>query len=467
VALIALYQDWVPFLSAIAFVALDHGLIGTLYPTWVYNHPAAIANPWLWAGAHAGLVLAEAIILIVAWKASEQNRARADLVLSAAGEGIVGVDRAGRVTFANAAASEMLGRKADALVDAPIAQVLAARMGAGDLPDVGGPHGGVAASASRGQLVLGSADDAVPIDWSLNPIFERRAAVGAVLTLSDASDRVQAERELSSRIQQMRELERLKEMDAFKTVFINTAAHELHTPLTPLRLNVFALKEGHRGELSADQRSTVDVLDRNVERLTKLVEDVLNVARLQANRFAISKQRMDLGASVAESVASFQESCRHAGLRLETNIARDVFVEADARRFAQVVYNLLDNAIKFTTRGGLVRVEVLFEGGDAVLRVVDTGFGLRAADIPKLFHPFSQLDALIDRTRAGSGLGLYICRGIVELHGGTISCNSEGPGKGSTFTVRLPPADSAPQTEQAVANHKSALPNPVLINGGV
>lgn len=454
VALIALYQDWFPFLLAIGFVALDHGLIGTLAPTWVYNHPAAIANPWLWAVIHAALVLGEAMMLVILWKANEESRARTDLVLASAGEGILGMDATGRVSFANPAATRMLGVPAAALVGAPLGQVLGAAGDSGGASASGvlrfaspaGPRGG------RGQIVLKRNGADLPIDWTLNPVLERGLTRGSVLTLADASERMRAEEEHTQRIHQLGEIEHLKEMDRFKTMFINTAAHELHTPLTPLRLHVFALKEGHKGVLSAEQRTTVDVLDRNVERLSGLVEDVLNAARLQANKMVLERRAVDLSEVLRASATSYQESAKGAGVRLESQVDPGLSVSGDASRLGQVVDNLLDNAVKFTPRGGSVRVEANRSGGGVVVRVADTGVGLPKGEIGKLFQPFTQAHSPMERTRAGSGLGLFICRGIVELHGGRIDCKSEGPGKGSTFSFYLPTlASSAPVAAPAAA----------------
>lgn len=440
VALIALYQDWVPFLLAIAFVALDHGIIGTLAPQWVYNHPAAIASPWTWGVIHATLVLAECTILIALWKSSEDATARTDLVLDAAGEGIVGLDRAGNVTFANPAAGRMLGQKVEHLLGHPFEWAL---MKASD----GKPDLGVAALRSaetEGTLAgRGTAwfmHDGVrkPVDWTMNPILDHGTPVGNVLTISDATERLRAEDEHTRRIRQFSEIERLKELDRFKSLFINTAAHELHTPLTPLRLNVYALKEGHRGALTDAQRDTIEVLDRNVERLSHLVDDVLNVARLQANTMTIQKEQTPLHDIVAQAVESFAEPARAAGIDLRTRLETDLIASADARRLSQVLYNLLDNAIKFTPAGGTIHIEAVREAGAALIRVRDTGTGIDPAEIGNLFRPFSQAHSHMERTRAGSGLGLYICKGIVDLHGGRIECKSDGIGKGTELLVRVP-----------------------------
>jgi PAS domain S-box-containing protein len=452
VALIALYQDWIPFLLAIGYVAFDHGLIGSIQPTWVYNHPDALAHPWKWAVIHATLVLAECSILVVLWKATERARAQADLVLTSAGEGIVGVDIEGRITFANPAAATMLGRPRTDLRGLDLQQLLVGRTTATMGTQILEAFRSGAVHTGSGRTSFKQGDDEVFVDWSVSPVQEHGIVVGNVLTLADSTDRKRAEREHEKRVQQLAELEKLKELDQFKTLFINTAAHELHTPLTPLRLHVYALKEGHHGELNREQLSTVDILERNVERMSRLVDDVLNAARLQGNRMTLARSTTDLGALANDALDSFKESTRAGGITLEAMVASRIMVEADSKRLMQVFYNLLDNAIKFTPTGGRIHVEVRRSGGGGTVSVTDSGIGLKPGQAQKLFQPFVQGHDPMKETRVGSGLGLYISRGIIELHGGRMDCFSAGPGKGSTFSFTLPLSDLKPAVmREAVA----------------
>jgi PAS domain S-box-containing protein len=453
VALIAFYQDWTAFLLAIGFVAFDHGLLGSVVPEWVYNHPDAVANPWRWAAIHAALVLGECVILIRLWKANEEARARTDLVLQSASDGILGLDLNGRVTFANSTASKMLNLPAAQIVDSSIQQVMA---GSSDKPTqlaVGelllASNG--APAKGRGTAVIERDGQKTPLDWNLNIVTEHGLTVGSVLTLSDATERVRAEDEHSKRIQQYSELEHLKELDKFKTLFINTAAHELHTPLTPLRLHVYALKEGHRGELNPEQMSTVDVLDRNVERLSQLVEDVLNVARLQASKMVLQKADVDITELVHQAVDSFQEPARHNDVKIEAHLEPGLVTKADGKRITQVLYNLLDNAVKFTPKGGSIRVDAMHGQSGALVRVKDSGVGIPKGELEKLFQPFSQAHSPMERTDAGSGLGLYISKGIIDLHGGHISGRSDGVGLGSTFEFVIPLTNDAGAARDVVA----------------
>jgi signal transduction histidine kinase len=175
-------------------------------------------------------------------------------------------------------------------------------------------------------------------------------------------------------------------------------------------------------------------------------EDVLDVARFQAGKLRLARQPMELRPLVQEAGESFRDVAASQGLALEVHAAPGLQVHADPRRLAQVVDNLLGNAIKFTPPGGRVTLEARSVPGGCVVEVCDTGLGIRPEDLGKLFQPFSQVHDAVDRARPGSGLGLHVCRGVVEAHGGRIWASSEGPGRGARFTFSLPAAASeAPQ----------------------
>jgi PAS domain S-box-containing protein len=433
VAIVALYQDWVPFLLAILYVAVDHGAIGTLAPGWVYGtNVDAVAHPWVWAVVHAAFVLAECAALLAAWRASENARAHAELVLGSTGDAMLGVGPDGRVTFANPAAAELVGRPPKDLVGLSADRVL----------------DGLSAGANglSGRAVerdLARPDGAVvPVEVVQTPMRGQRR--GSVVTLKDLTVRRQAEADRLQSLAREHEIARLKEQDAFKTLFINTAAHELRTPMTPIKIHIHVLESGKRGELNPEQRKTVDILKRNLDRLGMLIEDVLNVSRLQAGHLALEKRRIALDAVVREVAQTFQPMADRAGVRLQLFAAEGALVDADPKRISQVLFNLVDNALKFTPSGGRVEVALRADRGWAEVQVRDTGAGIRAEDIPRLFQPFSQVHDTMQSTKGGSGLGLYISMGILELHGGSIRCESGGPGLGSTFTFMLPLATGPP-----------------------
>lgn len=460
VAIVSLYMDWVPFLLAILYVAVDHGLIGSLQPEWVYIHDAGRAEPWKWAGIHATLVLAECAALVVVWRSNEKARAHAELVLRSTGEGLVGVGPDGRITFANPAASTITGVAPDRLVGAPMAQVFPSLGQGASRVQALAPGAGPSSLTMDHQRPDGTP---VPLEMVATPIVESGAPTGSVVAIKDITERRRSEQEHARSIQQESEIRRLRELDEFKTLFINTAAHELRTPLTPLKLHLHTLQAGKRGELNPQQQRTLAILTRNLDRLGQLIEEVLDVGRLQAGRLAVEKETVLVNQLVRDVAESFQEVASGAGLSMSCRVDLDLRIDGDPKRLTQVLFNLLENAIKFTPRGGQVQVVAERRGRSVLIQVRDTGMGLRAEDIGKLFTPFTQIQEAVERTKTGSGLGLYISKGLVQLHGGTIEVASGGPGQGAVFTVSLPalpvgrgapaPGQAGPlaQTAQAAA----------------
>lgn len=281
--------------------------------------------------------------------------------------------------------------------------------------------------------------------------------VGAVALLAGATAARRHARVRDARAEEAarrRELERLREMDGLKTRFINTAAHELNTPLTPIQMQLELLQRSRHGPLNEAQRRSVAILTRNFDRLAGLVHDMLESARIQAGKVQLEPRRTDLNRTVLEAIETYQEAARTAGVVLTAHVAPDLAVPADPRRVNQVLFNLVSNALKFTPRGGRVVVETERGATEAVLWVRDTGRGIAPRDLPRLFQPFVQLGEATPG--AGTGLGLYICKGIVEAHGGRIWAESAGPGQGAAFAFTLPLAGPpsqppAPDPEPAAA----------------
>jgi PAS domain S-box-containing protein len=449
VAVVSLYQDWVPFLLAIAYVAVDHGAIGTLAPEWVYRNADAVAHPWTWAIIHAIFVLAECVALLAAWRASELARAHAELVLGSTGEAMLGLNAEGRITFANPAASSLTGVAQEKLVGTPVSRVLPS------LADGQNGFHSIGGRISEGPLHRDGSTD-LPVEI-VQTAMRGRGAEGSVVAVKDLTERHKAEAERAQDLSRQGELVRLREQDAFKTLFINTAAHELRTPLTPIKIHIHVLQSGKRGTLNLEQQKTVDILKRNLDRLGILIEDVLNVSRLQAGHLTLDRKRMDLVSVLREARDSFQAVAERGGVALHWDMPDHLSIDGDSKRLSQVVFNLVDNALKFTPSGGRIDVTLRAKDGWAEVAVRDTGAGMSAENIARLFQPFVQVHDAMQVTRSGSGLGLYISRGILELHGGTIRCESAGPGKGTTFTFTVPlPEPGAPEPGPAESAAEAA-----------
>jgi PAS domain S-box-containing protein len=210
-AVIAVYEDWVPYLFAIFFVAVEHGLTGQFVPTAVYNHPGAFLHPWKWAGIHAGFILAESAALLAGWRVSERARAHADLVLNSAGEGIVGLDTEGWITFANAAAAALADYPVESLIGRPIAQFLKDADGASPTCNVDPIHAAKEPGAicrCPEKVVLRKDGVLLPVATVCNTIREHGEIVGTVVTLKDESERNAVEsalRENETRFRQVTE----------------------------------------------------------------------------------------------------------------------------------------------------------------------------------------------------------------------------------------------------------------------
>ncbi|HWG91426.1 MAG TPA: HAMP domain-containing sensor histidine kinase [Candidatus Thermoplasmatota archaeon] len=268
--------------------------------------------------------------------------------------------------------------------------------------------------------------------------------IGAVGTFVIAWAVLYAWREAEREFQREKELASLRQVSEYRAHIMNTAAHELNTPLTPISLQLHLLKDEKTGALNERQRKALAVLERNVDQLRFLVKDMADAAHLETGHMELWRTRVDLNRVVLETTESFQEAARAKAIALEARLTPALETEADAKRISQVVSNLLTNALKFTPPGGLVTVATHQEGGHLVVTVTDTGEGISRDNLPRLFLPFSQIRAPGAPKGVGTGLGLYICKGIVEAHGGTIQAESAGPGKGTAFTFKLPTTAAPP-----------------------
>ncbi len=277
-----------------------------------------------------------------------------------------------------------------------------------------------------------------PVEISLSPIDDPEGRL-VVAAIRDITNRKQAEESERLAFERLLEVEKLKEVDAFRTRLLNATSHELNTPITPIQLQLHLLTSGLLGDLNERQRRAADILDRNVKRLARLVGDILDVARLEAGRLRIVPETMDLARVTREAIESFEAQAAQRKIQLDLAGPNRLMMQADPNRISQVLYNLVSNGIKFSPQGSAIQIVVSEGDGVATLDVVDQGPGLTAEQIARLFKPFSQVhDASDPDAPTGTGLGLYISRGIVTAHGGSIEVRSEGHGHGCTFHVELP-----------------------------
>ncbi|MGB0652207.1 MAG: PAS domain S-box protein [Thermoplasmatota archaeon] len=280
-----------------------------------------------------------------------------------------------------------------------------------------------------------------PVEISLSPI-KTDGGTQVMAAVRDITERAAAAEADRIAFERLLEIQKLQEMDRFKTALLNTASHELNTPLTPLQLQLHLLRSGRLGDLDDRQEHALAIVGRNVDRLAHLVRDFLDVARLESHRLLLRPGPTDLGSLARTSIQSFEVQAERQDVTVTLTAPEDLGLTADPERLSQVLDNLLSNAIKFSPPGGTITIEAAPERHQEEdgLRVTftDEGRGLSPEQKAKLFQPFSQAHAHQPDAPSGTGLGLYICKGIIEQHGGSLGVDSDGPDQGATFWFWVP-----------------------------
>ncbi len=352
----------------------------------------------------------------------EGKNALLQAILDTMGEGVI-YTTDGEIHYVNQALAEMTGFQVEELVGQPdtMLQRSTASHGKGWLITAR-----LADSAlERGELAFRRKDDS-----------RMTVAVTATrVTLGDSPGRVAIVRDITQE----------KELEARQKRFISSASHELRTPVTNFNTRLYVLRQQPE-----KQDEHLAVLQQTASRLKTLIEDLLDVSRFQQGTMPLERQNVVLQTLAAEVVKAQEPDAEAKRISLKVDFpAAPLHLLADPHRIIQVITNLVTNAIHYTQEGGLITVQLATEPGDggscAVIRVRDNGSGIAPEHLPNVFQPFYR--AAPNGKSEGAGLGLTITREIVELHGGTISVESE-PGQGSTFTVKLPLVISVPQNDQ-------------------
>jgi PAS domain S-box-containing protein len=275
---------------------------------------------------------------------------------------------------------------------------------------------------------------------------------GFSLVVRDITERKRLEDRLRNRAEDLAAANRAKED------FLATLSHELRTPLNAMLGWTRLLRMGKLDD--AGRTRALETIERNAYVQEQLIADILDVSRIVTGRLRLNLRPIDLAPVLDAAIETLQPSAAAKGVELSCRMTRAGAVLGDPDRLQQVVWNLLSNAIKFTPAGGCVSVTVERAGASVHIRVTDTGEGIAASLLPYVFDRFTQGDASVTRAHGGLGLGLSIVRHLVELHGGSVSASSDGPGKGAAFLVRLPlrtiPADDAEVRPLGVAPHEQA-----------
>jgi PAS domain S-box-containing protein len=331
-------------------------------------------------------------------------------------EGAVVLTRGGDILYANARFAALVGEPLESVAGSRIDRFIApaSREEAEALWTAG-------TGRCRCRLV---GADGVPFEVSLS-VRASTSAGGDRLNVivTDLSELLAA---TSSR-------ERAERDNRGKDEFLAMLAHELRTPLSAIRNAVRVLELTSAWGDNASRAHAV--IGRQVGHVSRLVDDLLDVERVVCGKIRLNRQPFDLSETVCQAVAAFTDDPR-LNRRVDVSV-QSVWVDGDAVRLAQVATNILANAVKYTPPGGRIDVTLLADGGEVVLCVEDSGFGISAALLPSIFDLYVQADRTLDRARGGLGIGLTVVRRLVEAHGGTVTASSDGEGRGSRFTVRL------------------------------
>jgi PAS domain S-box-containing protein len=388
---------------------------------------------------------------------------RFSLLLEAAPDAILEVDPGGLIVLANPEAERLFQRSSDELVGLPVDTLLPERfrgghmahrdhyathpvrrpMGAGlDLYAVRKDGVEFAVDINLSPLPLGPEKGHVMC--VLRDVSQRRRAEERIRVLNQSLERrsselADANQELSERNQEVERANRLK------SEFLASMSHELRTPLNTILGFSELLSEETAGLLNETQKRFLTHIQRDASHLLELINDVLDLSKIEAGRLELRLEKFPMAVAVAEVLTSIRPLAATKGISLDSNLDTQLVLQADRLRFKEILYNLLSNAIKFTPSGGRVWIESSMLESAVCILVADTGIGIAPEDQQPIFESFRQASATTKGVREGTGLGLAITKRLVEQHGGRIWVESE-PGKGSRFffTLRISEPEEAP-----------------------
>lgn len=345
---------------------------------------------------------------------------RSHLVLDSAGEGIYGTDLQGRATFVNPAGARLAGRKVEDFLGQDVHTMLHG--------DVTLEECALSATLRDGQVHAGSDQHfrrkdgtRFPVEYVASPIREGERITGSVVVFKDITDRLAVER--------------------MKSEFVSIVSHELRTPLTAIQGSLGLMAGGRLGELTSQSARMVELAMRNVERLGRLIDDILALESLESGVSTLALEPCEARALLERSRGDNEPLAGRAGITLEIKCAEGV-ARADAHRVQQVLANLVGNAVKFSPAGATITLSASPQDGMIRFDVVDRGRGVPTDQFELIFERFRQVDSSDAREKGGTGLGLAICRSIVDAHGGRIWVEAPAEG-GSRFSFTLPQAGAS------------------------
>jgi PAS domain S-box-containing protein len=363
-------------------------------------------------------------------KRAERHQAWLAAIVDSSDDAIASKTLDGTVTSWNSGAAHLFGYSSQEIIGKPIALIIP--------PELQEEERAILARLRQGERIehfetVRVAKDARRIDISLT-VSPIRDDSGVIVGASKVARDITAQKHAENA---------LREADRRKDEFLATLAHELRNPLAPIRQAALISQAPEASE--AQKRWSHEVIVRQVQHMSRLVDDLLDVSRITAGRIRLHEEPLDLAAVLSLAIESCGPALQSERHELESVFPEPpVYVRGDRVRLAQVFSNILGNAAKYTPSGGRISIEVRREADDAIVRVRDSGVGIPQRMLKYVFELFAQVDRSYDRTGGGLGIGLTLAKRLVEMHGGSIEARSEGPNKGSEFIVHLPAIDCAP-----------------------
>jgi PAS domain S-box-containing protein len=370
--------------------------------------------------------------------------------LESIGDAVIATDVRGHVAFMNPVAEHLTGWRADEARDRACTDVFTiineTTRRPLDNPVTRVLNEGVIVGLANHTLLIAADGTERPIDDSGAPIRNRAGRiVGVVLVFRDVSERRRADREREAAAKDHERLlvaERTARAEAeranrLKDDFVAMVSHELRTPLNAI-LGWTDLMLRKRDDAALAARG-LDIVARNTRLQTQLISDLLDISRIVSGKLRLDMQSVDLASPIDAAIETVQHGADERGIRITRQVDREIGpIAGDPARLQQVVWNLLSNALKFTPKGGHVNVTLRRVGSHAEIAVEDNGAGIGPDFLPHVFDRFQQADASRTRRFGGLGLGLSIVKNLVEFHGGRVRAESDGDGRGATFTVAIP-----------------------------
>ncbi len=403
----------------------------------------------------ASKIIHDVTDIVVSRDALAREREMLVTTLKSIGDGVIVTDAESRITFLNPEAERLTGWTQAEAAGMPLQSVFRivneqTRQEA-ENPVAKVLRTGSVAGLANDTLLLARDASEKPIDDSAAPILHSDGRVlGVVLVFRDFTERRQAERAIRA------SQEALQEESLRKDKFLAILSHELRNPLAPVRMAVAALNR--LAPPQPEQQKLRDVIERQTIQLTRLLDDLLDVSRISSGKISLRKERFNIGNAVAGAVEAIRPQMDARGHKLIVDAPSEpIYVEGDRTRLSQIFANLLSNAAKYTSSGGRITLSFRRADSNAVIRVTDTGIGLIPEQMSRIFEMFTQVDDSLERGEGGLGVGLALARTLVELHGGQIEVRSEGLGKGSEFTVRIP----ALAQKSSATSESEVLPAPL------